>query len=81
MELWLANVLGKGQRVVCKRQNWQWIFPQNVIFYVSVTLTGLVRISKTRYSWKDLSLKKLLVINLYPASRGPSIFLDKSGKA
>ena len=81
MELWLANVLGKGQRVVCKQQNWQWIFPQNVIFYVSVTLTGLVRISKTRYSWKDLSLKKLLVINLYPASRGPSIFLDKSGKA
>ena len=32
-----------------------------------------------RYRWKDLSLKLLLFINLYPASRGPAIFLDKSG--
>ena len=49
-------------------------------FLVSVSLTGLVRISKVRYRWKDLSLKLLLFINLYPASRGPSIFLDKSGR-
>ena len=49
-------------------------------FLVSVTLTGLVRISKMRYHWKDLSLKLLLFLNLYPASRGPSIFLDKSGR-
>ena len=49
-------------------------------FLVSVTLTGLVRISKMRYGWKDLSLKLLLFINLYSASRGPSIFLDKSGR-
>ena len=47
-------------------------------FLVSVTLTGLVRISKVRYRWKDLSLKLLLFINLYPASRGLSIFLDMS---
>ena len=47
---------------------------------MSVTLTGLVRISKTRYRWKDLSLKKLLFINLYPPSRGLSIFLDKLGR-
>ena len=40
----------------------------------------MVRISKTRYRWKDLSLKKLLFINLYPPSRGLSIFLDKSGR-
>ena len=42
MELWLANFLGKGQirsldkrnfqRVICKQRNWQWVFPQNVIF-------------------------------------------------
>ena len=68
------------QRVVCKQRNWQWIFPQIVTLFVSVTLTGLVRISKTRYCWKDLSLKKLMFINLYPASRGPLIFLDKSGR-
>ena len=37
-------------------------------------------ISKTRHPWKDLSLKKLLFINLYLASRGLSIFLDKSGR-
>ena len=49
-------------------------------FLVSVTLTGLVRISKMSYHWKDLSLKLLLFLNLYPASRGPSIFLDKSGR-
>ena len=38
------------------------------------------RISKTRHPWKDLSLKKLLFINLYLASRGLLIFLDKSGR-
>ena len=47
---------------------------------MSVTLTGLFRISKTRFCWKELSLKKLLFINLCPASRGPSIFLDKLGR-
>ena len=65
MKLCLANVLGKGQiqQVVCKQRNWQWIFPQNVTFFVSVTLSGLVRISKTRYRWKDLSLLTLLRID------------------
>ena len=65
-----------------KQRNWQWIFPLNVTFFVSVTLTGLVRISKTRYRRKDLSLKKLLFINkyLHPASGDPLIFLDKSGR-
>ena len=56
MELWLANFLGKEkfilQRVADKQRHWQWIFPQNVTFFVSVTLLGLVRISKTRYRWK-----------------------------
>ena len=47
---------------------------------MSVTLTGLVRISKTRFCWKELSLKKLLFINLCPASRGPPIFLYKLGR-
>ena len=45
---------------------------------MSVTLTGLVRISKPRYRWKDLSLKELLFINLCLLNRGLSIFLDKS---
>ena len=53
--------------------------PKCYPFLVSVTLTGLVRISKMRYVWKDLSLKLLLFINLYPRSRGPLIFLDMSG--
>ena len=38
MELWLANFLRKRQinlqRVVCKQRNWQWIFPQNVTFFI-----------------------------------------------
>ena len=54
--------------------------PKCYLFRECITLTGLVRISKTRYQWKDLSLMKLLFINLYPASRGPLIFLDKSGR-
>ena len=103
------------QRVLCKQGNWQQIFPQNVTFFVSVSLSGsssetqgqikgareslngrkniyvlrakffrpfrlflvpticpwvsedvsgLVRISKTRYRWKDLSLLTLLLTNL-----------------
>ena len=47
---------------------------------MSVTLTELVRISKTRFCWKELSLKMLLFINLCPTSRGPSIFPDKLGR-
>ena len=75
MELWLANFLGKGQIESLKSSSG--FFPKMIPFLVSVTLTGLVRISKKRYCWKDLSLKKLLFINLYPTSRGPSILLDK----
>ena len=52
IELWLANFLGKEKRVADKPPHWQWIFPQNVTFSVSVTLLGLVRISKTRYCQK-----------------------------
>ena len=56
------------QRVVCEQRNWQWIFPQNVTFFVNVTLSGLVRIivriSKTRYRWKDLSVLTLLNVVL-----------------
>ena len=52
------------ERVVCKTRNLQWIFPQNVTFFVSVTLSGLLRVSKTRYRWKDLSLLTLLLTNL-----------------
>ena len=37
MELWLANLLGKGeinlQRVVGKQRNWQWIFTEKVILF------------------------------------------------
>ena len=46
------------QRVICKQRNWQWIFPPNVTFFVNVTLSRLVRISKTRYRWKDLSFSE-----------------------
>ena len=84
MELWLVNFLGKRQinlqRVVCKQVTGSGFFPKMLPFLISVTLTGLVRISEMRYHWKDLSLKLLLFLNLYPASRGPSIFLHKSGR-
>ena len=37
MELWLANLLGKGeinlQRVVGKQRNWQWIFTEKVTLF------------------------------------------------
>ena len=60
---WLGIVAGqllrKGTNLIFKEQsgkqrNWQWIVPQNVTFFVSVALLGLVRISKTRYRWKSL---------------------------
>lgn len=56
--------------VVCKQRNWQWT--------VSVTLSGLVRISKTLYRWKHLSLLMLFLTNFYPASRGPWISPGKA---
>ena len=52
------------QRVVGKQRNQQSIFPQNVTFFVSVTLLALVRISKTRYCWKDLYFLTLLLTNI-----------------
>ena len=69
------------QSVVCTNSKiGSGFFPQNVTFFMSIILAGLIRISKTRYHWKDLSLKKFMFINLYPVSRGPSIFLDKQGR-
>ena len=79
MELWLANFLGKGQidlqRVVCKQQNRQWIFPQNVTFF---SKCNSERIGQNIQN--EVSLKLLLFITLYPASRGLLIFLDTSGR-
>ena len=37
-------------------------------FFVSVTQSGLVRISKMMHRWKDLSLLKLLLTNLFTSS-------------
>ena len=47
MELWLAITFWERDkfnflRVICKQRNWQWIFSQNVTFFVSVS----VRISQ-----------------------------------
>ena len=61
MELWLGNFFGKAdkfnlQRVVGKQRNWQWIFPQNVAFFVSATLLGLVKISKRGIGGKIKSI-------------------------
>ena len=39
-------------------------FTKMILGFVSVTLLGLVRISKTRYRWKDLSLLTFLFIIL-----------------
>ena len=51
------------QRVAGKQQNWQWIFLQhvNLFSWGSVILSGLVRMPKTRYWWKDLSLLTLFL--------------------
>ena len=49
---------------MCKHWNWQWNNTFVYTFFVSVTRSGLVRISKTMYRWKDLSLLKLLLTNL-----------------
>ena len=38
--------------------------PKTLPFFLSVTMSGLVRLSKTRYHWKDLSLLTLLLTNL-----------------
>ena len=35
--------------------------PKCYLFFLCVTLSGLVRMSKMRYRWKDVSLLKLLL--------------------
>ena len=42
-----TNIIFKT--VVGKQWNWPWIFPQDVTFFVTVTLLGFVRISKMRH--------------------------------
>ena len=67
MEFWLANFFRKGtnnlQIVVGKQRNWR-CFPPKSYLFVSLTLLGLVRISKRRYRWKVLSLVTLLLATL-----------------
>ena len=41
-----------------------YFFPEMLLVFLYVTLSGLVRISKMRYGWKDVSLLKLLLNNL-----------------
>ena len=100
--------------MVSKQWNCYRFFTKILPFFVSVTLSGLVRISKTKDHWKDQSLicwrlsrashmspwlgywgqpqshamtlnklidwlKLMLLTNWYPASRGSSILLVKSG--
>ena len=52
------------QRLVSKQRNWQSIFPQYITWFSYTTLSGLVRISKTRYRWKGLPLLTFLPTNL-----------------
>ena len=85
MELWLANFLGKGQinlqRVVCKQRNWQWIFPQNVTFFSECNSDRIGQNIQNEVSLERSIFEVVVVyMNLYPASRGPLIFLDKSGR-
>ena len=55
--------------------------PKCYLFLVSVTLTGLCQNTQNEV-WLERSIFQVVVlfINLYPASRGPSIFLDKLGR-
>ena len=55
--------------------------PKRYLFLVSVTLSGLVRISKARYCWKDLSLLILLLINLLTILGGPGANSGDEGKS
>ena len=75
MELWLANFLGKRQinlqRVVCKQENWQWIFPQNFTFFSECNSDRIGQNIQNEVCWKDLSLKLLLFINFIPCEQRP----------
>ena len=63
-----------------KQRNWQWIFSPKCYLFYECNSDRIGQDIQSRYCWKDLSLKKLMFINLYPVSRGPSIFLDKQGR-
>ena len=84
MELWLANFLWKRQinlqRVVCKQRNWQWIFPQNVTFFSEYNFDRIFQNIQNEVSLERSIFEVVVFINLYPASRSPSIFLDKLGR-
>ena len=49
-----TNIIFK--QVVGRLWNWLWIFPQDVTFFVTVTLLGFVRISKTRHNLLERSI-------------------------
>ena len=84
MELWLANFLGKGQinlQRASVQRNWQWIFPQNVTFFSECNSDRIGQNIQNEVSLERSIFEVVVVyMNLYPASRGPLIFLDKSGR-
>ena len=63
-----------------KQRNWQWIFSPKCYLFYECNSDRIGQDIQSRYCWKGLSLKKLMFINLYPVSRGPSIFLDYQGR-
>ena len=65
MEFWLANFLGKVQinlqRVVCKQQNRQWIFPQNVTFFSECNSDRIGQNIQNEV-WLERSISEVVVV-------------------
>ena len=75
MELWLANFLGKRQinlqRVVCKQQNWQWIFPQNVTFFSECNSDRIAQNIQNEVSLERSIFEVVVVYQFIPCEQRP----------
>ena len=75
MELWLANFLGKGQinlqRVVCKQRNWQWIFPQNVTFFIECNSDRIGQNIQNEVSLERSIFEVVVVYQFIPCEQKP----------
>ena len=68
------------QRIVIEQQNWQWIFPQMLIFFfLYLTLSRLSIVSKMSYLWTDLSLlNKYLKLKAKRVQEGLNDYMHRS---
>ena len=71
MELWLANILGKGQINLCKQQNWQWIFLQNVTFLSECNSITIGQNIQNEVSLERSIFEVVVVYQFIPCERRP----------